>query len=143
MGRRSSESVKRASISFPSGTACLAWGDQVVCPSRSPLACFALKRRGWVGGGVGVVVREIIMAPRCGRTLSMCTGWGNLRQTVLFDLTVLCSCDRFCLHGPFNCISFHKFSRLLSVFLLSSAGLISTLLVLSTLMFLYESLLQP
>ena len=35
--------------------------------------------------------------------------------------------------GPFNCISFHKFSRLLSVFSLCSSGLISALLVLSTL----------
>ena len=33
--------------------------------------------------------------------------------------------------APFNCISFHKFSRQLSVFLLSSSGLISALLVLS------------
>ena len=37
----------------------------------------------------------------------------------------------FCLHGPFNCISYHKFSQQLSVFLLSSSGLISALLVLS------------
>ena len=27
-----------------------------------------------------------------------------------------CSCICFCLHGPFNCISFHKFSGQLSVF---------------------------
>ena len=38
----------------------------------------------------------------------------------------------FCLHGPFNCISFHKFSRQLSVFSFCSSGLISALLVLST-----------
>ena len=38
----------------------------------------------------------------------------------------------FCLHGPFNCISFHKFSRQLSVLSLCSSGLISALLVLST-----------
>ena len=34
--------------------------------------------------------------------------------------------------GPFNCISFHKFSRQFSVFFLCSSGLISALLVLST-----------
>ena len=45
---------------------------------------------------------------------------------------VFCSCVFFCLYGPFNCISFHKFSRQLSAFSLSSSGLISALLVLST-----------
>ena len=30
-----------------------------------------------------------------------------------------CSCVCFCLHGPFNCIWFHKFSRQLSAFSLS------------------------
>ena len=39
----------------------------------------------------------------------------------------------FCLYGPFSCISFHTFSRQLSVFSLRSSGLISSaLLVLST-----------
>ena len=38
----------------------------------------------------------------------------------------------FCLYDPFNCISFHKFSRQLSVSSLCSSGLISALLVLST-----------
>ena len=37
-----------------------------------------------------------------------------------------------CLCGPFNCISFHKCSRQLPVFSLCSSGLISALLVLST-----------
>ena len=37
----------------------------------------------------------------------------------------------FCLHGPFNCISFHELSRQLSVFSLCSSGLISALLALS------------
>ena len=37
----------------------------------------------------------------------------------------------FCLYGPFNCISFHKFSRPLSAFSLSCCGFISALLVLS------------
>ena len=43
-----------------------------------------------------------------------------------------CSCVYFCPHGPFNCISFHKFSRHVSVFSLCSSGLISAPLVLST-----------
>ena len=38
------------------------------------------------------------------------------------------SCICFCLHGPFNCISFHTFSRQLSAFSLCSSGLISALL---------------
>ena len=42
------------------------------------------------------------------------------------------SCVCFYLYGPFNCISFHKFSRQLSAFSLCSSGLTSALLVLST-----------
>ena len=38
----------------------------------------------------------------------------------------------FLCFGPFNCISFHKFSQQLSIFSLCSSGLISTLSVLST-----------
>ena len=45
--------------------------------------------------------------------------------------TPLCFCAYFCLYGPFNCISFHKFSRQLSAFSLCSSGLIFALLVLS------------
>ena len=41
-------------------------------------------------------------------------------------------CVCFCLYSPFNCISFHKFSRQLYAFSLCSSGLISVLLVLST-----------
>ena len=37
-----------------------------------------------------------------------------------------------CLYGPFNCILFHKFSKQLSAFSLCSFGLISALIVLST-----------
>ena len=36
-------------------------------------------------------------------------------------------CVYFCLYGPFNCISFHQFSRWLSAFSLCSSGLISAL----------------
>ena len=45
-------------------------------------------------------------------------------------------------YGPFNCISFHKFSRQLPAFSLCSSGLISALPVLSAIS-LYESLPQP
>ena len=45
---------------------------------------------------------------------------------------VFCSCVCLCFYGPFNCISFHIFSQHLSAFLLCSSGLISALLVLST-----------
>ena len=38
----------------------------------------------------------------------------------------------FSLYGPFNCISSHEFSQQLSVFSLCSSGLISVLVVLST-----------
>ena len=51
----------------------------------------------------------------------------ELAHSLLF-----CSCVYFCLYGSFNCISFHKFSRQLSVFSLCSCGLSSALLVLST-----------
>ena len=53
------------------------------------------------------------------------------------------SCVCFCLYGPFNCISFHKFSRRLSVFSLCSAGLIPALLALSTVYFLMKVYLIP
>ena len=52
---------------------------------------------------------------------------------------LFCSCVYFCLYGPFNCISFHEFSRQLSVFSLCSSGLISALLVLSTIYLLGNS----
>ena len=38
---------------------------------------------------------------------------------------IFCSRVCLCLYGPFNCISFHKFSRRFSFFSLCSAGLIS------------------
>ena len=41
------------------------------------------------------------------------------------------SCVYFCLYGPFNCISFHKFSWQLSAFSPCSYSLISALLVFS------------
>ena len=45
---------------------------------------------------------------------------------------LFCSCVCFCFYGPFNCISFHKFSRRLFALSLGSSGFLSALLVLST-----------
>ena len=55
------------------------------------------------------------------------------KPTELAHSSLFCSRVYFCLYGPFNCISFNKFSRQLSVFSLCSCGLSSALLVLSTL----------
>ena len=45
--------------------------------------------------------------------------WFMLWTTELVLSFLFCSCDYFCLSGPFSCISVHKFSRQLSVFSLS------------------------
>ena len=55
------------------------------------------------------------------------------KPTELAHSFLFYSCVYFCLFGPFNCSSFHPFSRQLSVFWLCSSGLFSALLVLSTL----------
>ena len=73
----------------------------------------------------------------CTRGLTF-TWWGCcglcfwLKPTELAHSLLFCSCVCFCLYGPFNCISFHKFPRQVSAFSLFSSGLISALLVLST-----------
>ena len=54
------------------------------------------------------------------------------KQSLLLPFFKFCSCVYFCLYGLFNCISFRKFSLQLSVFWFCSSGLISTLLVFST-----------
>ena len=58
--------------------------------------------------------------------------WGLcfwLKPTELAHSFLFCSCVYFYLYGPFNRISFHKFSRQLSAFSLCSSGLNSALLV--------------
>ena len=47
------------------------------------------------------------------------------KPTELAHSFLFCSCIYFCLFGPFNCFSFHKFFRQLSIFWLCSSGLIS------------------
>ena len=54
------------------------------------------------------------------------------KPTELAHSFLFCSCLYCCLYGPFNCISFNKFSRQLPAFSLRSSGLISALVVLST-----------
>ena len=56
---------------------------------------------------------------------------------------VFCSCVYFCLYGPFNCISFHTFSRQLSAFSLCFSGLISAFLVLSTIYLFIKVFFSP
>ena len=65
------------------------------------------------------------------------TWWGHCglhfwyKPTELAQSFFFCSFVYFlCLHDPFNCISFHKFSRQLSSFSLCSSSLVSALLVL-------------
>ena len=66
-----------------------------------------------------------------------------LKPTELVHSSLFRSCVSFCLYGPFNCILFHTFSRQLSTFSLCSSGLISALMVPSTIYLFYESLPQP
>ena len=59
--------------------------------------------------------------------------WRRILDTPKLALSFLSSSSiYFCLCGPFNCISIHKYSQQLSIFWLCSSGLISALLVLST-----------
>ena len=70
-------------------------------------------------------------------SLSLWSPWVHLLIVDSGDITVyvpdknqpsvpppflFCSCVCFCLYSPFNCISFSKFSRQLSAFLLCSSG---------------------
>ena len=77
------------------------------------------------------------------------TWWGcyslcpRHKPTKLAHCFLFCSCVCFCLHGPLNCISFHKFSRQLSAFSLRSSSLISALLVLLTMYLFIKCLPQP
>ena len=61
------------------------------------------------------------------------------RACPLFYCVFVC----FCLYRPFNCISFHEFSRQLSAFSLCFSDLISALLVLSTICLFSKVSLSP
>ena len=67
--------------------------------------------------------------------------WHKL--TELAHSFLVCSCVCFCLCGPFNCISFHKFSRKLSAFSICSSGINSAELVLSTIYLFMKVALSP
>ena len=54
------------------------------------------------------------------------------KPTELAHSCLFCSFFCLCLYGSFNCILFHKFSQQLSALSLCSSGLISAVLVLST-----------
>ena len=71
----------------------------------------------------------------CGLCLFFCT---NRAYPLLF----ICSCVYFCLYGPFNCISFRKFSPKLCAFTLFFRSYFY-LTGPFNYMSLYESLLQP
>ena len=94
----------------------------------------------------------IVLAPTCNRPWPhrfTFTWWGCCglclwhKPTELVHSFLFCSCVSFCLHGPFNCISFYKLSRQLSAFSLFSCFLISALLVLSTICLFVKVSLGP
>ena len=67
----------------------------------------------------------------------------DINQPSLLTPFLFCSCVYFCLYGPFNCISFHKFSRELSGFYLCSSSPNSAIAVLSTIYFFTKVSLSP
>ena len=67
----------------------------------------------------------------------------DVNQPSLAPPFLFCSGVCFCLYSPFNCISFHKFSRQLSAFSLCSSGLISALVVLSNIYLFIKVSLSP
>ena len=79
-------------------------------------------------------------SPSCGRHVTVYV-WHN--PVELAHPFLFCSCVYFCLYGPFNCISFHKFSWQLSTFSLCFSCLILALLVLSTIYFLIKVSISP
>ena len=82
----------------------------------------------------------------CGLTF---TWWGccglcqRHKPTKLAHSFKFSPCVYFCLYGPFNCISFHKFSQQLTAFSLCFSGLISALLVLSAMYLSIKVSLSP
>ena len=72
---------------------------------------------------------------------------GDVMVYVLYQtsLPTLLFCSSVCFHlySPFTCILLHKFSRQLSTFSLSSSGLVSALLVLSTIYLFMKVSLSP
>ena len=98
---------------------------------------------------IGTVMRVRLESPLRvphGLTLTwfVCCGLCQRHKPVELGHSFLfCSCVYFCLYGPFNCISFHRFSQQLSVFSLCSSGLISVILVLSTICLCMKASFSP
>ena len=105
--------------------------------------CIFLKN--WVGWGIvlhaSYIIRDsaFLVHPSTFWPHSLIFRWWGCCSLFLTQtdwacplLFLFCSWVCFRLNGPFNCISFHKFSWKLSAFSLFSFGLISALLVLST-----------
>ena len=123
-----------------------------VCQSAHGLSClvaFTLLVSVWTGSSVNTTdfFQRFFLGVSPGRlTFSL---WGCYSLCPRYKLTELAhsflfrSYVYFCLYGPFNCISFHKFSQQLSTFSLCSSGLSSALLVLSTVHLFFYSLPQP
>ena len=87
----------------------------------------------------------VILGP-CGLTFTWWECYGSCfwhKPTELAHSVLFCSYGCFCLCGSFNSISLHKFSRQFSVFSLCSPGLISALLVLSTIYFFIKVSFSP
>ena len=59
------------------------------------------------------------------------------KLTELAHSFLFCCCVYFFLYGSFNCVSFHKLSKQLSMFSLCSSGFISELQVLSIIIYLF------
>ena len=99
----------------------------------------------WLHGCVWDVSAPVDTSLR-GLTVSWWGFYGLCHKHKLTKLAhsfLFCSCVCFCLYGPFHSISFHKFSRTLFAFSLCSSGLISALLVLSTIHLFMKVSLSP
>ena len=114
----------------------LSWGDFNFCVSGGPPQG---PRRG--SANVTGLVSTLFLLTS--------TWWGCYglsfwhKPTELARSFLRCSCVYFCLHGPFICILFHEFSQQLSAFWLCSSGLISALLVISTICLFIKAPFSP
>ena len=109
-------------------------GQIITCDGTHGSICWTLKAvHRWVRVPAG--------SPSRGRNVAIYVF--DINQPSLCTPFLFCSCVCFCLYDPFNCISFHEFSRQLSTFSLCFSGLISALLVLLSCICLHESLPQP
>ena len=89
--------------------------------------------RPWSTSGIDRPLQDPLKGPR-GLTFTwwgccdLCSGHKPI--DLAHSLKKISFCVYFCIYGTFDCISFRKFSRQLSAFLLCSSGLIFALLVL-------------